>query len=205
MATPGKFSANCSVSGCEAKREREGYCLPHYLQHKSSGDGASAPKKEVFNPYTEFKEFSRKEIQDYTKQFKGFDIDGDGEIDFRELTQMMEKLKQPQTHIGLKAILKEVDEDHSGGISLREFMLIFRKVRTGEIKLDSLVNLAKSIDVAIEGVSGAKNFFEAHANKHLVDKQREDEIKQEQVQKKVEREQAATRKAAFKDKLANFN
>lgn len=33
-----------------------------------------------------------------------------------------------QTHVGLKAMIKEVDEDFDGKISFREFLLIFRKV-----------------------------------------------------------------------------
>ena len=43
-----------------------------------------------------------------------------------ELKTMMEKLKAPQTHLGLKAMIKEVDEDNDGHISFREFLLIFR-------------------------------------------------------------------------------
>ena len=41
-------------------------------------------------------------------------------IDLMELKLMMEKLGEPQTHIGLKAMIKEVDEDHDGQISFRE-------------------------------------------------------------------------------------
>lgn len=37
-----------------------------------------------------------------------------------ELKLMMEKLGEPQTHIGLKAMIKEVDEDNDGQISFRE-------------------------------------------------------------------------------------
>ena len=33
---------------------------------------------------------------------------------------MMEKLGEPQTHLGLKAMIKEVDEDHDNQISFRE-------------------------------------------------------------------------------------
>ena len=33
---------------------------------------------------------------------------------------MMEKLGEPQTHLGLKAMIKEVDEDNDGEISFRE-------------------------------------------------------------------------------------
>ena len=37
-----------------------------------------------------------------------------------ELKLMMEKLGEPQTHLGLKAMIKEVDEDNDGEISFRE-------------------------------------------------------------------------------------
>jgi len=33
---------------------------------------------------------------------------------------MMEKLEAPQTHLGLKAMIKEVDEDGDSKISFRE-------------------------------------------------------------------------------------
>ena len=33
---------------------------------------------------------------------------------------MMEKLGTPQTHLGLKEMITEVDEDHDGKISFRE-------------------------------------------------------------------------------------
>ena len=36
---------------------------------------------------------------------------------------MMEKLGCPQTHLGLKAMIKEVDEDNDGKISFREVSL----------------------------------------------------------------------------------
>ena len=81
-----------------------------------------------------------------------------------ELKTMMEKLKAPQTHLGLKAMIKEVDEDDDGAISFREFLSIFRKAAAGELDLDSgLGQLATLTEVSVEevGVGGAKNFFEA--------------------------------------------
>ena len=80
---------------------------------------------------------------------------------------MMEKLKAPQTHLGLKAMIKEVDEDDDGAICFREFLLIFRKSATGELDLESgLGQLAilTEVDVDEVGVGGAKNFFEAKVN-----------------------------------------
>merc|ERR1712228_1079971 len=94
----------------------------------------------------------------------GYNESGSGTISLNELKTMMEKLQAPQTHLGLKAMIKEVDEDDDGAISFREFMLIFRKAAAGELKADSgLGMLAKQCEINVEevGVGGAKDFFEA--------------------------------------------
>ena len=49
-----------------------------------------------------------------------YDTDSSNFIDLMELKLMMEKLGEPQTHIGLKGMIKEVDEDNDGQISFRE-------------------------------------------------------------------------------------
>lgn len=77
---------------------------------------------------------------------------------------MMEILGAPQTHLGLKAMIAEVDEDGDGRLSFREFLLVYRKAQAGELDADSgLSQLAKltEIDVDQVGVNGAKEFFEA--------------------------------------------
>lgn len=48
------------------------------------------------------------------------DTGKDGFIDLMELKLMMEKLGAPQTHLGLKNMIKEVDEDFDGKLSFRE-------------------------------------------------------------------------------------
>ncbi|EEC06528.1 EF-Hand domain-containing protein, putative [Ixodes scapularis] len=114
-----------------------------------------------FNPYMEF---SRKEIKEYEKHFKKFDLNGDHVLDFEELKRMMEILGAPQTHLALKQMIKDVDEDFDGTINFREFLLIFKKARDGELSMDcGLSALARltSIDVDVAGVGGAKDFFEA--------------------------------------------
>ncbi|XP_064856569.1 EF-hand domain-containing protein D1-like isoform X2 [Oncorhynchus nerka] len=84
-------------------------------------DGNAAPKQaKVFNPYTEFKEFSRKQIKEMENIFKRFDSGKDGFIDLMELKLMMEKLGAPQTHLGLKNMIREVDEDFDSKLSYRE-------------------------------------------------------------------------------------
>lgn len=41
-----------------------------------------------------------------------------------ELKLMMEKLGVPQTHLSLKGMIKEVDEDHDDKINFREVNII---------------------------------------------------------------------------------
>ena len=41
-----------------------------------------------------------------------------------EMKQMMEKLGAPQTHVGLKAMIAEIDEDNDGKVSFREVIII---------------------------------------------------------------------------------
>ncbi|XP_024153920.1 EF-hand domain-containing protein D1 isoform X5 [Oryzias melastigma] len=87
-------------------------------------DGAAAPcATRVFNPYTEFKEFSRRQIKDMEAMFRRYDMGKDGFIDLMELKLMMEKLGAPQTHLGLKNMIREVDEDFDGKLSFREVEL----------------------------------------------------------------------------------
>lgn len=40
------------------------------------------------------------------------------------MKQMMEKLGAPQTHVGLKNMIAEIDEDNDGKVSYREVNII---------------------------------------------------------------------------------
>ncbi|XP_031760896.1 EF-hand domain-containing protein D2 isoform X1 [Xenopus tropicalis] len=136
-----------------------------------------------------------------------FDAGHDGFIDLMELKLMMEKLGAPQTHLGLKNMIKEVDEDFDGKLSFREFLLIFRKAAAGELEEDSgLHALARlsEIDVSIEGVKGAKCFFEAKVQAINHGSRFEQEIKAEQEEKKRQAEEKEQRKAAFKELQSAF-
>uniref|UniRef100_F6QSH6 EF-hand domain-containing protein n=1 Tax=Monodelphis domestica TaxID=13616 RepID=F6QSH6_MONDO len=106
-----------------------------------------------------------------------------------ELKLMMEKLGDPLTHLGLKEMIREVDEDLDSKLSFREFLLIFPKAASGKLEEDSgLMSLAKlsEINVAMEGVKGAKNFFEAKVHALSVTSQFEAEIKAEKNAQKQE-------------------
>ncbi|KAI3357100.1 hypothetical protein L3Q82_015571 [Scortum barcoo] len=167
---PGSGSGSGQQEGAEEKRSTanaDSELGAKLLRREELNDGQAQPcqpSMKVFNPYTEFKEFSRKQIKDMEKIFKTYDVEKDNFIDLMELKMMMEKLGAPQTHLGLKNMMKEVDEDLDNKLSFREFLLIFRKAAAGELAEDSgLSVLARltEIDVSTEGVKGAKTFFEA--------------------------------------------
>lgn len=159
------------------------------------------------NVYTEFSEFSRKEIKEYERKFKMYNVSGTGKLNFEELKAMMEKLGAPQTHLGLKDMIKEIDEDFDGHISFREFLLIFRKAAAGELAEDSgLSVLAKQFEIDVDevGVNGAKDFFEAKINAIRKTSKFEEEIRMEQEEKKMQEEERRKRQASFKERAALF-
>lgn len=120
---------------------------------------------------------------------------------------MMEKLGAPQTHLGLKSMIAEVDEDQDGKISFREFLLIYRKAKAGELTghdgLQELVRLTE-INVQEVGVSGAKSFFEAKIEETLKTSRFHDEIRAEQEERKREEEEKQIRRAQFRERAAIF-
>ncbi|XP_058807749.1 EF-hand domain-containing protein D2 homolog [Phymastichus coffea] len=171
-------------------------------------EGKEVKKQYRFvNVYTEFHEFTRREIKQYEQTFNRFDDGHDGFLDLAELKRMMEVLGAPQTHLGLKAMISEVDEDNDGRISFREFLLIYRKARAGELETDSgLGQLARLTEVNVEevGVNGAKNFFEAKIEQLRKSSKFEDEIRQEQEERRREEEERAARRELFRQRAAIF-
>jgi len=178
------------------------------FRNELKGDENIQPYMKVFNPYTEFKEFTRKEIQDLEKKFKTYDVNLDKKLDLEELKVMMEKLQVPQTHLGLKEMIKQVDEDQDNKINFKEFMMIFRKAKNGELKLDSglqqLFDSVMEIDVAEAGVKGAKSFFEQQAINSCFSNSFEREIRQEQEERRKAEEQRQKKREEFKAKMSIF-
>ena len=52
--------------------------------------------------------------------FFRYDSNNDKKLDLDELKIMMEKLKVPQTHLGLKDMIRQVDEDQDNKINFKE-------------------------------------------------------------------------------------
>ncbi|XP_076479170.1 EF-hand domain-containing protein D2 homolog Swip-1 isoform X2 [Bombus vancouverensis nearcticus] len=150
---------------------------------------------------------NRKLLNSHSNYLRRFDAGHDGFLDLSELKRMMEVLGAPQTHLGLKAMIQEVDEDGDGRISFREFLLIYRKARAGELEQDSgLGQLARLTEVDVDevGVTGAKHFFEAKIEQLRKASKFEDEIRMEQEERKREEEEKAARRAQFRQKAALF-
>jgi len=177
-------------------------------RRQNLNDGVAVQKRSAkVSVYTEFSEFSRKQVKEYEVKFKTFNASGTGRLSLEELKVMMEKLGAPQTHLGLKAMIKEVDEDEDGAISFREFMLIFRKAAAGELHEDSgLGMLAKQWEIDVEevGVCGAKDFFEAKIAAIRKTSKFEEEIREEQENRKQEEEDRKRRQQSFKERAAMF-
>ncbi|XP_050299073.1 EF-hand domain-containing protein D2 homolog [Anthonomus grandis grandis] len=164
-------------------------------------------KYKVINIFTEFHEFSRKEIKQFEATFKKFNTNKDNYLSIDELKRMMEVLGAPQTHIGLKQMIREVDEDGDGRLSFHEFMMVFRKARAGELDEESgLGQLARLavIDVDKVGVNGAKEFFQAKINELSKRSKFEEEIRQEQDERKRLEEEKTLRRQQFLEKASIF-
>lgn len=168
-----------------------------------SNSTAAVATQPANNPFNEFRELSRKQIQKCQTMFNSFDTNKDKFIDFEELKRMMEKVGSPQTHLALKAMIREVDEDGDNRINFREFLLIFRKALAGELSEDSglydIYCLMAEIDVQKEGVKGAKNFFEAKIEDQTKLSRFEQEIRDEQEERRRAEEDKRRRRIAFKN------
>uniref|UniRef100_A0A7I4Y8D6 Protein piccolo n=1 Tax=Haemonchus contortus TaxID=6289 RepID=A0A7I4Y8D6_HAECO len=162
--------------------------------------GESVPEmiNKKLSLYAEFTEFSRKQIKFFTETFRKYDEDADGFIDFDELKRMMEKLGEAQTHIALKEIIRQVDEDKDGKISLREFFLIFRLAAQNQLGCSQVFQmLADSVDVSKEGVLGAASFFQAKIEEQTKLSRFEQEMKEEQEERKRLEEEKKARREKF--------
>jgi hypothetical protein len=173
-------------------------------RRRSIASGLLAPKK-PFNPY-QFDEFSRSEARNLVATFKKYDKTASSSLDLMELKYMMEKLGHPQTHIGLKSMIKEVGGADATDLDMRAFFEIFRRAKNGTLQHEGLRSLADafSVDVSEVGVGGAKAFFEAKAAKLTQVSSFEQEIKAEQEEKREEAAKAKERREAFKSMREKF-
>ena len=99
-------------------------------------------------------------------------------------------------------------EDFDGKLSFREFLLIFHKAAAGERRADSgLRALAKlsEIHVALEGVKGAKDFFEAKVQDLSSASKSEVELKAQEDERKRPEDKRKLHQSAFRELKAAFS
>ena len=199
--------AKLKFKGSGSSKASGGDELGAALQRRRSiAAGLLAPsQKAVFNPYN-IEEFSRREIRHLMQTFKTYDKSHSSSLELMELKYMMEKLGHPQTHIGLKGMIREVAGEGVEVLDIKAFFEIFRRAKNGTLQHEGLRSLADStmVNVSEVGVGGAKAFFEAKAAKAAQVSAFEQEIKEEQEQKRQDAARAKERKDAFKALRSQF-
>eukprot|EP00026_Physarum_polycephalum_P013273 Phypoly_transcript_13655.p1 GENE.Phypoly_transcript_13655~~Phypoly_transcript_13655.p1 ORF type:complete len:160 (+),score=40.11 Phypoly_transcript_13655:511-990(+) len=137
----------------------------------------STPQFTIFTPVAEIKKvypnLSDEKIQQTIKNFKVYDLNGDGKLDFHEVNMMMEKLGQTKTRLELNDIIAEVDTGNKGYISMADFFRLvggaggLGATQLGRIYETSLGKLAAFHEEAIRKAAGppAKSPEEIKAEK----------------------------------------
>jgi hypothetical protein len=162
---------------------------------------ASAAQKKAFQEgRSKCRDISIGELKEYETLFLRFDSDQSGFLTDIEVKYGLEKMGVPQTHMQLKALIKEIDLDLDNKVSYIEWLSIFQKAKNGTLLSDGLKKLAASIKVEEVGTKGAASFFEAKAAAASHDTAAIDAAfhakKKEEAAKKAEAKKAFAAKAA---------
>ncbi|KAJ8021366.1 EF-hand domain-containing protein D1 [Holothuria leucospilota] len=171
------------------------------------------PREEFAHPYPEFSEFSRDQCRAFEETFASYDTDHDNFISLDEFRHMMEVRESPLTHLELKNLIQEVDEDKDGKLCFREFMLIWSKSYkkempegTGYAKIVAANQkiLSAPENAVKEGAKGVKGFFEAKGSEMKDQENYEEEIREQQRLKYEKKRKAKEAKEKEKQKKAKF-
>mmetsp|Transcript_136700 Transcript_136700/g.437290 ORF Transcript_136700/g.437290 Transcript_136700/m.437290 type:complete len:1107 (-) Transcript_136700:90-3410(-) len=79
--------------------------------------------------------FTTKELEEIRITFHKFDVDGSGDIDVIELSDVMRYLGHPTEMDEVVCLLGRLDQNNSGTLDFREFVRFMRLHREGEIKV----------------------------------------------------------------------
>lgn len=169
-----------------------------------------------FNTFTEFPNLGIQKVKEYETIFKQHDKNEKGYLDLEDCKKVMEFVGKPQTHLGLKRLIKQASENEPvqmnppNTLSLYGFLSIFDRVdeddsKELDVSLSNDTSKQENVNVAEKGVSGAKNFFAQKINQQAKSNKAEDEIKAAQAARKVRAQETASRKSTFKDRINMFN
>eukprot|EP01006_Ploeotia_vitrea_P043470 TRINITY_DN66736_c4_g3_i1.p1 TRINITY_DN66736_c4_g3~~TRINITY_DN66736_c4_g3_i1.p1 ORF type:complete len:621 (+),score=415.86 TRINITY_DN66736_c4_g3_i1:149-2011(+) len=105
--------------------------------------------------------FTEAELKEYREHFDHLDIDGNGTISEEELTTILTQLKMFQSNAQVKALIKEVDQNHSGTVDFHEFLVLLQKIKSGETDVGkgfaAVVHESKKL-IKVKGASGLHSF-----------------------------------------------
>ncbi|XP_075241989.1 EF-hand domain-containing protein D1-like [Convolutriloba macropyga] len=159
--------------------------------------------------YMQHSDMPKQTIDDITKKFSEFDLDGNGLLDIFELTRLFEKLKAPQTRAAINEMVAKVDKDKDGAVNLEEFIQLFREAASDQFDEDSIFKQLASlseVDVSAVGVKGARDFFAAKS-KNAQDsglaaqiEREKEEAKQKEKEKQERREKMNQLRERFDSK-----
>jgi len=171
-----------------------------------------------FNVFQEFPGLGMNKIKECEQVFRSHDSDHKGYLNLEDCKKLMEHLKRPQTHLGLKRLVREATENEKTSqqhppntLSFYGFLTLYQDAEDeenlGVACGNGVQKLAKQddIDVATAGVSGAKNFFTAKIVQENRVNQAEREIRQAQAQRKQAEEVAKQRKSSFRSRISQFD
>ena len=176
-----------------------------------------------FNVFQEFPGLGMNKIKECETTFRNHDSNHKGYLDLEDCKKLMEYLGRPQTHLGLKKLIKEATENEKTSqqhppntLSFYGFLTLFQDSQENDedlggekhgLGVGKTTNLAKQadIDVATAGVSGAKNFFTAKIVQENRVNQAEKEIRAAQEERKMAEVRAKERKSSFKNRINQFN
>jgi len=175
-----------------------------------------------YNLFNEFPNLNITEIKKYEKLFQDHDTQEKGFLDLEECKKIMEAVGRPQTHLGLKRLIKQASENEpvkmnpNNTLSLYGFLSIFNRVDEDDPNnnnagdLDQMMgnnngNRDKEVDVSSRGVLGARDFFSSKISQQSRGNKAEEEIKKAQAERKKMMQEKHVRKNTFKDKINMWN
>jgi len=127
-------------------------------------DGKEETKNQVL---LEMKEhLGNERYKEIVKMFDLYDSDGGGEIDIKELQNLMKSLGQVMDEIEIKQMMNVLDVDHSGTVSKAEFLIWHLEQTTAEVLPPEEIarGLFEFFDEDKSGHIATSEFFDKLAN-----------------------------------------